>query len=89
MTLTRPTGHTLSALRRFYLQLRFKLPVSRQFFTNWKSMHVTKQAVPFPGDVIMALAGVALAAEEWNLAALVLLGFAAFLRTGEIVNFTR
>eukprot|EP00438_Fugacium_kawagutii_P031009 Skav224082 [mRNA] locus=scaffold942:224151:230115:+ [translate_table: standard] len=79
-------GHTLSALRRFHPQLRYKLPVSRQFFSNWKSVHVTKQAVPLPGDVAVALAGVALAADEWALAASILLGFAAFLRTGEIAG---
>eukprot|EP00438_Fugacium_kawagutii_P003576 Skav222553 [mRNA] locus=scaffold2837:372454:374148:- [translate_table: standard] len=79
-------GHTLSAFRRFYPQLRFKLPVSRQFFSNWKSVHVTKQAIPLPGDVAMAAAGVALASDEWSLAALLLVGFAAFLRTGEIVG---
>lgn len=79
-------GHTLSAFRRFYPQLRFRLPVSRQFFSNWKSIHVPKQAVPLPGDVVMALAGVALAADQQQLAALLLVGFAAFLRTGEIVG---
>lgn len=80
-------GHTLSALRRFYPQLRFRLTVSRQFFSNWKSIHVPKQAVPLPGgDVAIALGGVALAANELPLAASILIGFAAFLRTGEITN---
>eukprot|EP00438_Fugacium_kawagutii_P025125 Skav230798 [mRNA] locus=scaffold312:163999:164916:+ [translate_table: standard] len=78
-------GHTLSAFRRFYPQLRWKLAVSRQFFSNWKSIHVTKQAVPLPGDVAVALAGVALAADDLPLAVTMLLGFAAFLRTGEMV----
>ena len=57
-------GHTLSALRRFFPQLRFKLPVARQFFANWKSIHVPQQAVPMPASVALALAGVALAVQE-------------------------
>eukprot|EP00438_Fugacium_kawagutii_P026464 Skav202775 [mRNA] locus=scaffold326:328650:329366:- [translate_table: standard] len=76
----------MSALRRFYPQLRYQLAVSRQFFSNWKSIHVTKQAVPLPGSVAIALAGVALAADQLSLAATMLLGFAAFLRTGELTQ---
>ena len=79
-------GHTLSALRRFYPQLRYRLPVARQFFSNWKSIHVPRQAVPMPASIALALAGVALAVKELNLALVLLLGFTAFLRTGEMVN---
>eukprot|EP00438_Fugacium_kawagutii_P004704 Skav217784 [mRNA] locus=scaffold1782:252335:253162:- [translate_table: standard] len=82
-------GHTLSAFRRFYPQLQWKLAVSRQFFSNWKSIHVTKQAVPLPGDVVVALAGVAIAADDLPLAVTMLIGFAAFLRTGEMVGLTQ
>ena len=81
-------GHTLSALRRFLPQLRFKLPVARQFFSNWKSVHVPQQAVPMPASVALALAGVALAVDEEELALRLLLGFTAFLRTGEITSLT-
>eukprot|EP00435_Cladocopium_sp_Y103_P026272 s118_g6.t1 len=81
-------GHTLSALRRFYPQLRYKMPVARQFFSNWKSVHTPKQAVPMPATVALALAGVALAVHEEELAFLILLGFVAFLRTGEIAGLT-
>ena len=79
-------GHTLSAFRRFYPALRFKLPTAKQFFTNWKSIHVPRQAVPMPADVALALAGVAVSIQEEALALLILLGFTAFLRTGEIIK---
>lgn len=79
-------GHTLSAFRRFYPALRFKLPTAKQFFTNWKSIHVPRQAVPMPADVALALAGVAVSIQEEALALLILLGFTAFLRTGEIIE---
>eukprot|EP00435_Cladocopium_sp_Y103_P039867 s1146_g10.t1 len=81
-------GHTLSALRRFYPQLRCKLPVARQFFSNWKSVHTPKQAVPMPASVALALAGVAFSVSEVSLGFLILLGFLAFLRTGEITSLT-
>lgn len=79
-------GHVLSALRRFYPQLRYKLPVAKQFFSNWKSVHVTQQAVPMPADVALALAGVAVKVGDLRLALLLLLCFTAFLRTGEITG---
>ena len=79
-------GHTLSAFRRFYPAMRFKLTMAKQFFTNWKSIHVPGQAVPMPANVAMALAGVAITIKEEALALLILLGFTAFLRTSEIIQ---
>ena len=79
-------GHTLSAFRRFYPQVRYKIPLARQYFVNWKLSHVPRQAVPMPADVVMAIAGVAIQCRRVTFAATILVGFAAFLRTGEIVN---
>ena len=79
-------GHTLSAFRRFYPQARFKLPVSKQYFSNWKNSHVSKQAVPMPAEVAMSIAGAALECKEVRFAASLLLGYLAFMRTGEIVG---
>ncbi len=79
-------GHTLSAFRRFYPQVRYKIPLARQYFVNWKLTHVPKQAVPMPAEVALAIAGVAIQCHRENFAAAILLGFAAFLRTGEITN---
>lgn len=79
-------GHTLSAFRKFYPAMRLKLPTAKQFFTNWKSVHVPRQAVPMPANVAMALAGVAITIQEQSLALLILLGFTTFLRTSEIIQ---
>ena len=79
-------GHTLSAFRRFYPQLRFRLPTAKQYFANWKSSHVCKQAVPMPAEVAMALTGLAIECGEVRFGTALLLGFLAFMRTGEIVN---
>eukprot|EP00435_Cladocopium_sp_Y103_P018039 s52_g4.t1 len=77
-----------NVMGRFYPQLRYKMPVARQFFSNWKSVHVPKQAVPLPASVALALAGVAFSVSEVSLGFLILLGFLAFLRTGEITSLT-
>ena len=79
-------GHTLSAFRRFYPRIRYKLPQAKQFFSNWKSVHVPRQAVPMPPEVALALGGLAITIKEYSLAFLILVGFAAFLRTGEIAG---
>lgn len=81
-------GHLLSRVRRFLPELRWRIPRSRQYFANWQSMHVTHQAAPLPAEVVMALAGLAVGANQKPLAAILLLGFLAFLRTGEIVSLT-
>lgn len=79
-------GHTLSAFRRFYPQLRYQFPLARQYFSNWKSVHVTRQAVPLPAKAVFAIAGAAIACNEYSFAAILLLGFLAFLRTSELVH---
>ena len=79
-------GHTLSAFRRFYPRIRYKLPQAKQFFSNWKSVHVPRQAVPMPPEVALALGGLAISIKDYTLAFLILVGFAAFLRTGEIAS---
>lgn len=79
-------GHTLSAFRRFYPQLRYQFPLARQYFSNWKSVHVSRQAVPLPPKALFAIAGVALSCDEYSFAAILLLGFLAFLRTSEMVH---
>lgn len=81
-------GHLLSGLRRFLLEARWRIPRARQYYTNWQSVHVTKQAAPLPPEVIMAFAGLAIATKQPELAALLLVAYLAFLRTGEFVSLS-
>lgn len=81
-------GRLMSGLKRFVPQLRWRLPQAKQYFSNWQSIHVTGQAARFPPAVIMAYAGLAVATKQYSLAALLLVGYLAFLRTGEIVSLT-
>ncbi|CAK8997379.1 Uncharacterized protein SCF082_LOCUS5191 [Durusdinium trenchii] len=79
-------GHLLSAFRRFVPQSRFKIPIAKQWFSNWTSEHVPRQAIPMPANVVLALAGAALEVREHALAALLLLGYKALLRTSEMTS---
>ena len=79
-------GHLMSGLKRFLPELRWRLPRAKQYYANWQSTHVTKQANPFPPVVVMAYAGLAVATRQVSLAALLLVSFLAFLRTGELVS---
>ena len=81
-------GHTLSALKRFHPRLRWKIPLAKQYFSNWKQVYVTRQAVPMPVEVLMAVAGAAAACKEWGFCAILLIGYSAFLRTSELVNLS-
>ncbi len=81
-------GHTLSALKRFHPRLRWKIPLAKQYFSNWKQIYVTRQAVPMPVEVLMAVAGAAAACKDWNLCLILLLGYSAFLRTSEMVGLS-
>lgn len=74
-------GRLMSGLKRFVPQLRWRLPRAKQYFSNWQSIHVTGQAARFPPAVIMAYAGLAVATKQYSLAALLLVGYLAFLRT--------
>lgn len=81
-------GHLMSGLRHFLPEARWRVPRARQFFTNWQSIHVSRQAAPLPAEVAMAFAGLAVETRQFSLAALFLLGFLAFLRSGEMVNLS-
>eukprot|EP00438_Fugacium_kawagutii_P024080 Skav212943 [mRNA] locus=scaffold374:499856:502796:- [translate_table: standard] len=81
-------GHLMSGLRRFLPEARWRVPRPKQFFSNWQSTHVSKQAAPAPPEVAMAFAGLALKTHQPALACVFLLGYLAFLRTGEMVALT-
>lgn len=81
-------GHLLSGLRRYLPECRWRTPRAKQYFSNWQSVHVARQAAPLPAEAVMASAGLAVATDEPQLAAIFLLGFLAFLRTGEMVDLS-
>eukprot|EP00438_Fugacium_kawagutii_P006274 Skav222661 [mRNA] locus=scaffold997:328369:329034:+ [translate_table: standard] len=69
--------------------LRHRLPTSQQYYNNWLRDHVPQRAVPMPWAVLKALAGATLAAHQWGLTVLLLLGFSFYLRTLELIRLRR
>ena len=72
--------HLLSGVKRFCPNLRLKVPTAAQYFRNWQRIYQPVRATPVSLELIQAMAAVA-----WKfsapLAFLLLLGFAAMLRT--------
>ena len=78
-------GHLLSGVKRFCPNLRLKVPTAAQYFRNWQRIYQPVRATPVSLELIQAMAAVA-----WKfsapLAFLLLLGFAAMLRTVEMLT---
>lgn len=79
-------GHLVSAVKRFLSSSRFCLLLAKQFYSNWRSAHRVRQAVPMPVNVLEAMAMAARAAGQPGLSIVLLLGFFGLLGTTELVT---
>ena len=79
-------GHFLSAVRRFAPAAKHALHTAQLWYANWKSTTKPVRALPLPVGVLKGFAGLALATNRIDLAALLAVGFLGLLRTGEIVS---
>ena len=79
-------GWLLSGFKRFIPSLRRELVTAQQFYNNWVRDHVPYRAVPMPWSVLKALAAAAFDGGHPDLAFLLLLGFAFYLRTMEMIQ---
>ena len=82
-------GDLISGISRFCPGARLRIPTTRLWFRNWQREVVRVRALPIPAEVVKGLAGVALAMERFDLAALIPLGFLCMMRTGELLNLTK
>ncbi|CAK0789972.1 unnamed protein product, partial [Prorocentrum cordatum] len=82
-------GHLLSGLQRFFPQCKHHLNTSWLFYNNWNSTVVPTRATPFPKHIVAALASAAAQAGDLRLAAGLLVGFTAFLRTAELLSLEK
>ena len=78
-------GHLLSGVKRFLPTLRLRVPTAAQYFRNWQRIYQPVRATPISLELIQALAAVAWKASP-QFAFLLLLGFAAMLRTVEMLS---
>ena len=81
-------GHLLSALKRYFPELRLKMPRSSQMYRNWQRCYIPQRATPASWQLVEAMMGVALQQSLPQLALLLALGFNCLLRTSEMLNLT-
>ena len=81
-------GHLLSALKRYFPEVRLHLPRASQLYRNWQRCYHPERATPASWPLVEAMMGVALADSQPQLALLLALGFSCLLRTSEMLALT-
>eukprot|EP00438_Fugacium_kawagutii_P000234 Skav212279 [mRNA] locus=scaffold732:326080:334230:- [translate_table: standard] len=76
----------LSGLHHFEPWTRRRLPKSWRLYGVWRRYEVPFRAPPLTQDITLAMAGWCLLRGELTMCALLLLGFHALLRTGELLQ---
>eukprot|EP00438_Fugacium_kawagutii_P003316 Skav229330 [mRNA] locus=scaffold2917:69352:73753:- [translate_table: standard] len=79
-------GDALSGIHHFEPWTRKRLPKSWRLYSIWRRYEVPFRAPPLTQDLTLAMAGWCLQRGELTMAALLLLGFHALLRTGELLQ---
>ena len=78
-------GDALSGIHHYEPYTRKKLPKSWRLYTIWRKYEVPCRAPPLTQDITLAMAGWCMMHGELTMCALLLLGFHALLRTGELL----
>ena len=81
-------GNTLSAVQ-FFLRKKRILPASWRLLRAWQNLELPQRVLPLPEVVLLAMAATARGWGRNDLAALLVLGFAGFLRTTEMITLRR
>lgn len=79
-------GDALSGIHHYEPWSRKRLPKSWRLYSIWRRYEVPCRAPPLTQDLTLAMAGWCLVQGELTMAALLLLGFHALLRTGELLQ---
>lgn len=78
-------GDALSGIHHFEPYTKKKLPKSWRLYSIWRRYEVPCRAPPLTQDITLAMAGWCVSNGQLVMAALLLLGFHALLRTGELL----
>ena len=81
-------NYTLAAIQYYKPQARQHLPWSWKLCKIWNQVEMPTRATPLTPRVMLAFAGAALQRHQPIFAWLVVVGFALFLRTGEILQLS-
>ena len=79
-------GHVLSGIKRFYPQLKLKLPTASQYFRNWQRIHRPERAVPISWPLLRAMSSVCLTLGYPGVALMLYAAFVCLLRTSEMLS---
>ena len=79
-------AEVLSAAQRLLPQTRRNLPLTTFLFRNWRRTVVRVRAMPLSPLAVQGLAGLAISRDRYDIAAVLLLGFVALLRSGKVLN---
>ncbi|CAK0904679.1 unnamed protein product, partial [Prorocentrum cordatum] len=78
-------GNALSAVQ-FFLRKKRILPASWRLLRAWQNLELPQRALPLPEVVLLAMAATARGWGRNDIAVLLVLGFAGFLRTTEMLT---
>ena len=79
-------GHVLSGIKRFYPQLKLKLPTASQYFRNWQRIHRPERAIPVSWSLVRAMGAICITLEFPSVALMLYVAFNCFLRTSEMLS---
>ena len=82
-------GWTVSGLKRFLPRCKPHLQTAQLFHRNWHRVHLPQRTSPLPWLMAKAMAAAAAQTGRFDLALLVFIGFAFFLRTMELLHLRR
>ena len=82
-------NYTLASIQHFRPQVKQHLPWSWKLVKVWNQMELPVRAMPLTAQVMLAFAGAALRWLQPQFAWLIVVGFALFLRTGELLHLAR
>ncbi|CAK0903887.1 unnamed protein product, partial [Prorocentrum cordatum] len=81
-------GNALSAVQ-FFLRKKRILPASWRLLRAWQNLELPQRVLPLPEVVLLAMAATARGWGRDDIAVLLVLGFAGFLRTTEMLTLRR
>ncbi|CAK0804968.1 unnamed protein product, partial [Prorocentrum cordatum] len=81
-------GNALSAVQ-FFLRKKRILPASWRLLRAWQNLELPQRVLPLPEVALLAMAATARGWGRNDIAALLVLGFAGFLRTTEMLTLRR
>ncbi|CAK0839771.1 unnamed protein product, partial [Prorocentrum cordatum] len=81
-------GNAMSAVQ-FFLRKKRILPASWRLLRAWQNLELPQRVLPLPEVVLLAMAATARGWGRNDIAALLVLGFAGFLRTTEMLPLRR